>query len=328
MNSKNSSQISLSPTFLNLSLINVITIIFFLFLLFLPVYAAYTDSPYLLTQFGRILIFALAAIGLNLALGFGGMVSFGHAMYIGIGAYCVGIASHYGYDNGLLHLLIVLLVSAIIAVPVGLIALRTQGIAFIMITLALAQMFYFMAIGLKQYGGDEGLPIHNPSNFGSLTGDHTALYLALLLVIIFSLLIIKRLVFSQFGLVLRASSVDQRRVKAVGNTPMAYQLVAYIFSAQLCALAGFFLANLTSFASPAYMAWTASGELIIMVLLGGVGTIVGPVVGATAFLLLEEGLKALTDHWMIIMGPVIILIVIFFKNGLWGVLDNNNKAKD
>lgn len=309
-------------------LINGITIAIFAFLFLLPFYAIFTDNSYLLTQFGRILVFALAAIGLNLALGFGGMVSFGHAMFIGIGAYCVSISSFYGYTNGFFHLFVVLIVTAAIALPAGLIALRTHGIAFIMITLALAQMFYFLAIGLKQYGGDEGMPINELSYFGSLTGNKFALYMALLCSIVAALLLLKKLVYSQFGLILRAASVDQRRVRAVGNQPIGYQLVAYIISAEICALAGFFLANLTSFASPAYMAWTSSGELIIMVLLGGVSTLVGPVVGAAGFLLIEEGLKAITDNWLIIMGPLIILIVLFFRNGLWGVLESHSKAGD
>ncbi len=295
-------------------------------LLLVPVFASQTGSPYLLIQFSRILVFALAAVGLNLALGYGGMVSFGHAMYVGIGAYCVAILSHYGVDDGVVHLGMVAVVTALVAAPVAVIALRTRGIAFIMITLALAQMFYFLAIGLKQYGGDEGLPIQKLSRFGSLTGNHVALYLSLLLVLILALLVLHRVIRSRFGLILRASSIDERRVRAVGTTPLGYQMLAYVVSAELCALAGFFLANLTSFASPAYMAWTASGELIIMVLLGGVGTLVGPVVGAIGFLLLEEGLKTLTDHWLIIMGPVIVLIVLFLKNGLWGALDTNRQA--
>lgn len=297
-----------------------LTVLIFALLLLVPVYASLTDSSYVLLQFSRILVFALAAVGLNLALGYGGLVSFGHAMYIGIGAYCVAIASHYGADSGVLHLLLVVLVTALVAAPVGLIALRTQGIAFIMITLALAQMFYFLAVGLKQYGGDEGLPIRQLSRFGALTGSHAGLYLALLACLGASLLLLRRVIRSRFGLILRASSMDARRVRAVGTSPLGYRLLAYVLSAELCALAGFFLANLTAFASPAYMAWTASGELIIMVLLGGAGTLVGPVVGAAGFLLLEEGLKGLTDHWMIIMGPVIVLIVLFLRNGLWGML--------
>ena len=175
-------------------------------------------------------------------------------------------------------------------------------------------------MGLKQYGGDEGLPIRQLSRFGVLTGSHAGLYLALLACLGASLLLLRRVIRSRFGLILRASSMDARRVRAVGTSPLGYRLLAYVLSAELCALAGFFLANLTAFASPAYMAWTASGELIIMVLLGGAGTLVGPVVGAAGFLLLEEGLKGLTDHWMIIMGPVIVLIVLFLRNGLWGML--------
>ena len=297
-----------------------LTALIFILLALVPVYAGATDSPYVLLQFSRILVFALAAVGLNLALGYGGLVSFGHAMYIGIGAYCVAIASHYGADSGILHLLLVLVVTAVVAAPVGLIALRTHGIAFIMITLALAQMFYFLAVGLKQYGGDEGLPIHQLSRFGALTGSHVGLYLALLTCLGASLLLLRRVIRSRFGLILRASSMDARRVRAVGTSPLGYRLLAYVLSAELCALAGFFLANLTSFASPAYMAWTASGELIIMVLLGGAGTLVGPVVGAAGFLLLEDVLKGLTDHWMIIMGPVIVLIVLFLRNGIWGMI--------
>ncbi|WP_323026020.1 branched-chain amino acid ABC transporter permease [Castellaniella sp.] len=298
----------------------LLTVLIFALLLLVPVYASVTDSSYVLLQFSRILVFALAAVGLNLALGYGGLVSFGHAMYIGIGAYCVAIASHYGADSGVLHLLLVVAVTALVAAPVGLIALRTNGIAFIMITLALAQMFYFLAVGLKQYGGDEGLPIRQLSRFGTLTGSHVGLYLALLACLGASLLLLRRVIRSRFGLILRASSMDARRVRAVGTSPLGYRLLAYVLSAELCALAGFFLANLTAFASPAYMAWTASGELIIMVLLGGAGTLVGPVVGAAGFLLLEEGLKGLTDHWMIIMGPVIVLIVLFLRNGLWSMI--------
>ncbi|HUH40489.1 MAG TPA: branched-chain amino acid ABC transporter permease, partial [Castellaniella sp.] len=237
------------------------------------------------------------------------------------------ILSYYGLDSGPLHLLVVIAVSGLIALPVGFIALRTRSIAFIMITLALAQMFFFLAVGLKQYGGDEGLPIAQLSRFGLLTGDRTALYLSMVAVLGLAVLLLNRVVHSRFGLVLRACSADERRVRAVGMNPLGYRLVAYVLSAQLCAIAGYFLANLTAFASPAYMAWTASGELIIMVLLGGVGTMIGPVVGAAAFLLTEELLKGLTDHWMIIMGPLIVLIVLFLKNGLWGMLDHDETQR-
>lgn len=303
-----------------LRLQTALTAAVFLLFLLVPVYAQQTGSDYALILFGRILVLAIAAVGLNLALGYGGMVSFGHAMYVGIGAYCVAILSHHGFNGGIVHLVTVAAVTALVALPVGIVALRTRDIAFIMITLALAQMFYFLALGLKQYGGDEGLTITHPSYFGHLTGNRMALYLSMVAMLGLALLALRRVVRSRFGLVLRASSADERRVRAVGMAPLGYRLVAYVLSAELCAFAGYFLANLTTFASPAYMAWTASGELIIMVLLGGVGTLMGPVVGATVFLLMEEGLKSLTEHWMIVMGPIIVLIVLFLRNGLWGML--------
>ncbi len=296
----------------------------FLALLFLlvPAYAAQTGDSYAVILFGRVLVFALAAVGLNFALGYGGMVSLGHAMYIGLGAYSVAILSHHGYDNGLLHLFAVVTVTALVSVPVGLVALRTQGIAFIMITLAFAQMMFYIVVGLKQYGGDDGLTIAQLSGFGPLTANKTALYLSMLVALAFALALFRRVIDSRFGLVLRATRINERRVSAVGTPPLGYRLLAYVMSAQLCAIAGYFLANLTAFASPAYMAWTVSGELIVMVLLGGAGTLVGPVIGAAVFLLLEEGLKAVTEHWMAVMGPIIVLIVLFLRNGLWGLLSS------
>lgn len=297
-----------------------LTVLLLVLFLLVPVYAAQSGDSYALILFGRVLVFALAAVGLNLALGYGGMVSLGHAMYMGVGAYSVAILSHHGLDNGLLHLAVVCAATLALSVPVGWVALRTQGIAFIMITLAFAQMLFFIAVGLKQYGGDEGLSIAQLSRFGALTANKTALYLSMMVALGLALAVFRRVVASRFGLVLRATRVNERRVRAVGTPPLGYRLVGYVLSAQLCAIAGYFLANLTAFASPAYMAWTVSGELIVMVLLGGTGTLVGPVVGAAAFLLLEEGLKALTGHWMVIMGPAIVLIVLFLKNGLWGIL--------
>jgi branched-chain amino acid transport system permease protein len=304
-----------------------ITVVLAILFLLVPVYSAQTGDAYALTLFGRVLVFAMAAVGLNFALGYGGMVSLGHAMYIGLGAYTVAILSAHGIDNGTLHLLAVGAVTALLAIPVGFISLRTQGIAFIMITLAFAQMLFFVFVGLKQYGGDEGMTISQVSGFGALTANKTALYLSMMAALALSLVVFRRVIQSRFGLVLRATRFNERRVRAVGTAPLGYRLVGYVLSAELCALAGYFLANLTAFASPAYMAWTVSGELIVMVLLGGAGTLVGPVIGAAVFMLLEEGLKAMTEHWMIIMGPVIILIVLFLKDGLWGLLSDGTNSK-
>ena len=288
--------------------------------LVLPLYAGFSGDTYLVTLASRMLVFALAAVGLNIALGFGGMVSFGHAMYMGLGAYAVALLAAGGVVNGWVQLLVMVVVVAAIAVVVGWISLRTQGIAFIMITLAFAQLFFFLFVSLKAYGGDEGMSLAQPSGFGALSGNRNALYYALLVALVASVYASWRLVRSRFGLVLRATRINERRVKAVGTAPLPYRLTAYVLSALVCALAGFFLVNLTGFVSPAYLAWTVSGELIVMVVLGGVGTVVGPVVGAIGLLLIEEGLKALTEHWMILFGPLIVLMVLLLRRGLWSLL--------
>ena len=285
-----------------------------------PLYAWVMGSLYPLTLFGRILVFVLAALGLNIALGFGGMVSLGHAMYVGLGAYAVGILSAVGVTSGAIHLVAVLVATTLISLPVGWIALRTQGIAFIMITLAFAQLFFYVFVSLRMFGGDDGLSIQQLSNFGALTGNKYAIYISLWVTVVVTVWLSQRLVASRFGLVLRATVANDKRVNAVGTPSLPYRLTAYVISAQVCALAGYFLANLTGFVSPAYMSWTLSGELIVMVLLGGSGTVFGPVVGAVAFLLMEEGIKAYTDRWALFLGPIIVLIVIFLRKGIWSLL--------
>jgi branched-chain amino acid transport system permease protein len=294
--------------------------------LMVPVYVAITQDTYALTLFGRILVFALAALGLNLALGFGGMVSLGHAMYIGFGAYSVAILSTLGIHAGWVHLLVSLGVTAVVATLLGWVALRTQGIAFIMITLAFAQLFYFVFVSLKNFGGDDGMTLERASDFGPLTGNPYALYLSTVACVMGAAYLMTRIVASRFGLVLRATKVSERRVNAVGTSSLSYRLMAYVISAELCALAGYFLVNLTGFVSPAYMAWTVSGELIVMVLLGGLGTVFGPIVGAASLLLVEEGLKAYTEHWPLILGPAIVLMVVFLKRGLWGLLSDKAES--
>ena len=294
----------------------------FLMLLFalVPLYAWLADDVYVLTYFGRMLIFALAAVGLNLILGFGAMASLGHAMYFGFGAYTVGILSTWGVANGWLHLSVALAVTVLIAVPVGWIALRTRGMAFIMITLAFAQLFFYVFVSLRSFGGDEGLSLTELSGFGALTGNKYAIYLSLLLTLILVLWFTHRLVKSRFGLVLRASRHNEPRLNALGTASQPYRLVAYVLSAQICAVAGFFMANLTGFVSPSLMSWLISAEFMVMVLLGGMGTVFGPVIGAAGLLLIEDGLKTVTEHWPLILGPLIVLAVIWLRQGLWGLM--------
>ncbi len=297
-----------------------------------PVIAAALQQPFYVTLFTRVLVFAIAAVGLNLVLGYGAMVSFGHAMYIGIGAYAVGMLAHHGVASGWMHLAAALAVGAVVALAVGFICLRTSGMAFIMITLAFAQMLFFLAISLREYGGDDGLPLAARSDFGvSSLDDPNVLYYLAFAVLAVTLLGLQRLVDSRFGMVLRGCKSNERRMAALGFPTLRYKLAAYVLSALICVLAGVLMANLTRFVAPSYMAWTVSGELIVMIVLGGLGTLVGPVVGAAALLMLEELLsslrfgvpwldKLLGEHWLAFIGLFVVAVVLVLEKGLYGWL--------
>ncbi len=292
-----------------------------LVLLVVPVYANFASEPFAITFMSRVLIFALAAISLNLILGYGGMVSFGHALYLGLGAYGVGLLTQHGIGNGWAQLAVTVAACALVGLVTGVISLRTTGIAFIMITLAFAQMFYYLFVSLKQYGGDDGLSIPMKSDFGlfTLASPFTLYYVALVLVLA-ALFGMSRLVQARFGMVLRGCRINERRMQAMGFPTLRYKLSAYVLSSVLCGVAGLLYANLTGYASPAYLNWGISGELIVMVVLGGMGTVFGPLVGALVLLISEELLKALTDHWMMILGPLIVLVVLTARRGVYGYL--------
>lgn len=305
-----------------------------------PLAATLAGQSFYLTIVTRIMIFALAALGLNLILGFGAMVSFGHAMYLGIGAYAVGVLSSHGISSGWAHIGAALGVGMVSALLIGAVSLRVTGVAFIMITLAFAQMFYFLAVGLKEYGGDDGLPISTRSHFGLFSLDNaTVLYYAVLAILMFTLYGFHRLVNARFGMLLRGCKSNERRMLALGFPVFRYKLAAYVISAQVCVLAGVLLANLTRFASPSYMSWSVSGELIVMVVLGGIGTLMGPVVGAATWLMLEELLTSfraelpwgmagmIRDHWLAVFGILIIVVTLTLKQGLYGVLLQRREKK-
>jgi len=296
-----------------------------------PAIAAALAQPFYVTLFSRIMIFGLAALGLNLILGYGGLVSFGHAMYIGIGAYAVGILSFHGITSGWVQLAAALAVGIVAALLVGSISLRTRGMAFIMITLAFAQMFFFLAVSLKQYGGDDGLSIATRSDFGVGKLDNaTVLYYIIYALLVATLYGAWRLIHSRFGMVLRGCKSNERRMIALGVPTLRYKVTAYVLSAMICVLAGVLLANLTRFCAPAYMQWQVSGELIVMAVLGGMGTLLGPVVGAAALLVIEEWLSSfdvhlpwglssfIHDHWMALLGLFIVGVVLTLKQGLYG----------
>lgn len=300
----------------------IAVVLFVVCLALVPVVAGALNQTFYVTLGARILIFALAASGLNLVLGYGGLVSFGHALYVGLGAYVVGVLSHHGIGNGWVHLAVTIALSGLVAFLTGLVCLRTSGMAFIMITLAFAQMFFFLGVSLKPYGGDDGLQISARSDFGALLSiqTNTGLYYLSLALLLATLYLSWRFVHARFGRVLRGAKSNVQRMRVLGFPVVRYQVAAYAASGVVCGIAGMLLANLTKFASPAYMSWTVSGDLIVMVMLGGIATIVGPLLGATVFIILETVLAAYTQHWMLVLGPIIVLIALLAKRGLYGFL--------
>ena len=286
-----------------------------------PFVATALEQPFWISFFARILIYAIAASALNLALGYGGMVSFGHALFMGLGSYAVALPAFHGIANGWVHLVLCIGASALIALAVGAISLRTSGMAFIMITLAFAQMGYFALVSLKQYGGDDGLPVAATSKFGSIDlGSTLPLYATALVVLALVTWWMAKLRVAPFGMALRGARQNARRINAIGLEARRLQLVAFVISGAITGLSGMLLANLNAFASPSSLAWTVSGELIVMVVLGGIGTVAGPIVGALVFLGLEEVLKGLTEHWMVIFGPLIVLMALVGRRGIVGLL--------
>ena len=287
-----------------------------------PVYAALFDEPFIVSLLTRVVILALAASSLNLILGYGGMVSFGHAAYIGVGGYTVGILAYHDVVSGFVQWPLAVLFSALAALAIGALCLRTRGVYFIMITLAFAQMLYYLASGSFEYGGDDGLPINRRSAFAGLVDitDRTSFYYLCLTLLAAALYALHRLVGSRFGMALRGARSNERRMQAIGFPTFRYKLAAFVIAGAVCGLAGALLANHTDFISPDLMHWTRSGDLIVMVVLGGMGTPFGPLLGAFAFLAVEEALSRVTEYWQLAFGPLLVLVVLFGKGGLDGLL--------
>jgi len=280
------------------------------------------DQPFYLDLLSRGLIFAIAVVSLNLILGYGGMVSLGHAAYIGIGAYSVGIASYYDYYNGWLHLALALGTSALFALITGAISLRTKGVYFIMITMAFSQMVFFIFLSLEEYGADDGLVIYARSEFPEWISMDSAigLYYWIFAILLLALFFIHRLINARFGRVIVGARFNEQRMQALGFDTYRYRLVCYVLSAMLCSLAGMLLGNFAGFISPDMMSWARSGELIFMVIIGGAATLFGPLVGTIAFVLLEEFLSAITVYWHLIFGVLLVALVLYGKGGIHGWL--------
>jgi len=306
----------------SLSLRAVVAVALLLALVLLPVYVEVTGSRFLLTLFTRIVILALAAVSLNLILGYGGMMSFGHAAYLGIGGYAVGILAYEGVVSGFVQWPVALLASAFFALVIGALSLRTRGVYFIMITLAFAQMAYYIVAGLARYGGDDGLTIQKRSQFFlplNLSNKVQFYYICLALLFA-SMYLVWRIINSRFGMVIRGVRSNDTRMRAIGFPTYRYKLICFVIAGTLCGLAGALLANHTDFVSPGMMYWTRSGDLIVMVVLGGMGSTFGPLFGAVALLVLEEVLSGITEYWQIILGPLLLLVVLFARGGIDGLL--------
>ena len=299
-----------------------------------PPFATYIGQPFYLDLLRRVMIFAIAAISLNLILGYGGMVSFGHAAYLGIGAYAVGVLAHHGIDNGWLQWALAIGASALIAAVIGSISVRTSGIYFIMITLAFTQMLYYLGISIEEYGGDDGMRLKVRSQFSGLIdlNDPASFYYLVLAILALFLYLSRRIVNSRFGLVLQAARSNEPRTRAIGFSPYPYRLAAFVISGAMCGLAGALLVNHTAYLTPDFMNWTRSGELMFMVILGGIATTSGPLLGAAGLLLLEDLLqgwsllpKWVHEHWQLYLGIILVLVVLFAKRGLAGLFPGKNE---
>jgi branched-chain amino acid transport system permease protein len=295
----------------------------FVLMALVPWVSHLTDDPYLTLAFTRILVFAIAALSLDLILGYGALVSFGHAAYVGFGAYAVAILSRNGITDILVQTATALTVAALFALVTGAIALRTRGIYFIMITLAFGQMAYFFFVSLSAYGGDDGVSLRGRSTvLGSdVLSSNTVMFYVTLAVLVGLYVLALAITRSRFGRVLEGTREDALRMQAIGFQPFRYQLTAFVIAGCMASIAGVLLANQAEFVSPAYMSWHRSGELLVMVILGGIGTLLGGVIGAVVVLLLEEWLSIFTTHWRMGLGLVLIAVVLFSPKGIGGLVE-------
>ncbi|WP_138470042.1 branched-chain amino acid ABC transporter permease [Poseidonocella sp. HB161398] len=287
-----------------------------------PPLAALAGDPFLTVVASRMAVFAIAALSLDLILGFGALVSFGHAAYLGLGAYAVAVCARHGITDLFVQIAAGAAASALFALVSGAISLRTRGIYFIMITLAFGQMAYFFFVSLSAYGGDDGTTLAARSTvFGRpLLENDTVFFYVVLACLATAFGLLHRLAGSRFGRALAGTRESELRMQAIGFRPFRYRLAAYVISGMICSVAGVLLANQTEYVSPAYMAWTRSGELIVMLLLGGIGTLAGAMAGALATVALEELLAGWSEHWRLGFGLILLGVVLWSPAGLTGLI--------
>lgn len=290
-------------------------------LLLFPLAAQALDQEFYISLMSRVLIYALAATSLHLALGFGGMICFGHAAFVGLGAYTVAVMLGAGVNSAWLAWPAAAAVSALFALLIGAISLRTRGVYFIMITLAFAQMLYYLFVSLKTWGGDDGLRLaaRNAFGFGVELKNDLSFYYVVLTCLTLTLLGVGRLIASRFGRVIQGVRENESRMEAIGYPVFGYKLACFVLAGALAGLAGALLVNQTGLASPNQLYWTQSGMLLVMVVLGGVGGMYGGALGAAALLLLEEALSGLTLHAQFGVGLALLTVVFLAPRGLAGL---------
>lgn len=288
-----------------------------------PLLAQVWGGAYVLSLAMKAMLFAIAVVALDLLVGRGGMVSFGHAAFVGVGAYVTGIGLAEGVSDALTLAALAMLGAGLFALATGAISLRTTGVYFIMITLAFGQMLFFSLTSLAQYGGDDGLTLWRTADlFGTrLLQDAGSLYYVVLAALAATWALVGVIVNARFGRVLRAGKENPTRVAAMGYTLYRYRLTAYVVAGMVAGLSGFLLAHQAQFISPAAASWQRSGEFLAMVVLGGMGTRNGPLMGALAFVLVEEALSSVTQQWRLIFGPLLILVVLGSRGGLAALID-------
>jgi branched-chain amino acid transport system permease protein len=287
-----------------------------------PFAAHFGAQTYLISIGARILILALAALSLDFIVGQAALVSFGHAAYLGIGAYAVVLASMAGIDDLLVQMLAAVVAAALFAALTGYVSLRASGVYYIMSTLAFGQMLYFLFVSLSALGGDDGYTLSSRSSLlgePRLTSDLSFYYFCLA-VLALAYLLLARIAGSRFGRVLNAIRQDPLRARALGFQPFRFQLSACVIAGAIAAIAGTLLANQSEFVAPAFMSWQRSGELLVMTILGGVGSLWGAILGAITYLTLEEALSLVTDQTHVLIGPLLVVVAIFGRRGLAGTL--------
>lgn len=295
----------------------------FIFLALIPALINWLGEPFYLEVIQRILILAIAVASLDLLVGYGGMISLGHAAYLGIGSYAVGILAYYGIDNGFLQVLMAMAGSACFALLVGAVSLRVRGAYFIMITLAFCQLLYFLSISLTEFGGDDGLILSERSSIPGLDlYEPLTFYYLVWSILLIVLLGLRQITQSRFGRVLEGSRQNEKRMAAIGIKVYRYQLTAFVIAGTICGIAGVLLANHEEFISPSLLHWSHSGDLLVMAIIGGVGSLLGAIWGVFAYTALEIILARYSEHWHLVFGPCLVLLALFTRKGL---LDLNIK---